>query len=72
VIGSLEKDVNAKAVHERQSAEMSMRAIMCLQEDGIVEIKDMKKLRALMGCEEKEEATEGTPCSPQSGLGEGE
>jgi len=66
VIGSLEKDVNAKAVHERQSAENNVRALVCLQEDGIIEIKDMRKLRVLMGCEEKEEATEGTPCSPQS------
>ena len=66
VICSLEKEVKAKVAHENLSAENNMRAIECLQKDGIIEIKDMRKLRVLMGCEEKEEATEGTPCSPQS------
>jgi len=72
VISSLEKELQARAVHKQVSTENNLRAFLCLQEDGIIEIKDMQKLKAILGCEEKEEANKSAREASVGEPGEGE
>ncbi len=53
VITSLEKDVDTKTMHNSQNTEINMRALLCLQNEGIIEIKDIARARAILGGEKE-------------------
>lgn len=55
VISSLEKDVHDKELHKERAIQNNLLVLQTLESDGIIEIKDLAKLKALLG--EPEEKT---------------
>ena len=49
VITSLEKEVHEKDLHKQTSSENNILVLQMMEKDGIIEIKDMARAKALLG-----------------------